>query len=236
MVDFHTHILPGIDDGSDSLETSLKMLDEMRKQNIRTVVATPHFSPQAEAVSAFLERRQSAVELVSPHLNGLNIIPAAEVKYCRNISKIDGIEKVSVGNLGYILIEMTYHEWTKQVVDDVVAIMDNTGLVPILAHVDRYWNNGTKKHFEFFLEAGVMMQFNVSSFEGFFERRKFLKLIGDGKIHLLGSDCHNMVKRIPNLKSGFELLEKHGLVSVIEANESVVLNSASPSSFNRIII
>ncbi len=236
MVDFHTHILPGIDDGSDSLDTTLKMLDEMRKQDIKTIVATPHFAPQTEAVSAFLERREAALQLVSPHLNGLTIIPAAEVKYCRNISKIEGIEKAALGNLGYILIEMTYQEWTKQTVDDVIAIMDNTGLIPILAHVDRYWNNNTKKHFEVFLDAGVLMQFNVSSFEGFFQERKFIKLIREGKIHLLGSDCHNMKRRIPNLKSGFDILEKHGLVSLIEAHEEIVFNSESHTSSNRIII
>ena len=227
MVDFHTHILPGIDDGSDSISTSQSMLAAMREQNVKTVVATPHFIPQSEELFEFLERRQKAVELITPHLGGINLIPAAEVKYCRNISKIEGIEKVSVGNLGYILVEMTYQEWNKQIVDDVISIMDNTGLVPILAHVDRYWTKDTNKYFDRFLDAGALMQLNVSAFEGFWERRKFIKRISEGKIHLLGSDCHNLTKRKPNLESGFSVLEKYGLASQIEANEELVLGSES---------
>ena len=223
MVDFHTHILPGIDDGSNSVITSKKMLDAMREQNVQTIIATPHFAPETEEVSSFIARRQTALDEITPHLGDIKLIPAAEVKYCRNISKIEGIGKASIGDCGYILVEMTYHEWNKQIVDDVIAIMDTTGIVPILAHVDRYWNKDTNKYFDRFLDAGVLMQLNVSAFEGFWERRKFIKLINEGKIHLLGSDCHNMTKRKPNLELGFETLAKYGLDAQIEANEVAVL-------------
>ena len=236
MVDFHTHILPGIDDGSDSVDTSIEMLGMIREQNIQAVVATPHFAPRSEDLSEFLERRQNALESLQPHLHGINIIPAAEVKYCRNIAKVEGIEKCALGDLGYILVEMTYREWTKQNVDDVIAIMDNTGLVPILAHVDRYWGKSTQKFFERFMEAGVLLQLNVSAFEKFFERRKFLRFIEEGKIHLLGSDCHNMTKRPPCLKSGFDVLDKYGLRSVIEENENMILDSKIETPEKRIIL
>lgn len=225
MVDFHTHILPEIDDGSDSIETSVMMLGEMKKQGVETIVATPHFSPQNQSVADFLQRRQEAIEKINPHLNGIKLISAAEVKYCRNISKVEGIEKVAIGNSGYILIEMPYRDWDKQVVDDVISIIDNSGLVPILAHVDRYWNKETKRHFDRFLDAGMLLQLNVSSFDGFWEKRRFLKMIEEGRAHLLGSDCHNMTKRLPNLFCGFELLEKKGLVPIVEGYEAMVLES-----------
>ena len=236
MVDFHTHILPAIDDGSDCVATSVEMIGMMREQNIDTVVVTPHFEPKNEDVVAFLERRQTALEALQPHLEGINIIPAAEVKYCRNIAKIEGIEKCALGDLGYILVEMTYSEWTKKTVDDVIAIMDNTGLVPILAHVDRYWDKSTEKFFERFTEAGVLMQLNVSALKGFWEKHKYIKLIREGKIHFLGSDCHNMEKRPPCLKNGFDVLDKYGLTSVIEANEKMVLDSRAQTPANRIIL
>ena len=223
MVDFHTHILPGIDDGSNSVITSKKMLDAMREQNVKTIVATPHFIPEKEEVSSFIARRQSAIDEITPYLGDIRLVPAAEVKYCRNISKIENIGKASIGDSGYILVEMTYHQWNKQIVDDVIAIMDTTGIVPILAHVDRYWNKDTNKYFDRFLDAGVLMQLNTSAFEGFWERRKFIKLINDGKIHLIGSDCHNMTKRSPNLGFGYETLAKYRLDAQIEANEETVL-------------
>ena len=226
MVDFHTHILPEIDDGSNSVEMSIAMLGEMRKQGVDTIIATPHFSPQRQTVADFLQYRQQAIDKINPYLDGIKIIPAAEVKYCRNISRIEEIEKVSIGNSAYILIEMTYREWDKQTVDDVISIIDNTGLTPILAHVDRYWNKDTEKFFDRFLDAGVLMQLNVSSFEKFWNRRRFLKLIEEGRIHLLGSDCHNMTKRFPNLDVGFKVLEKKNLVSIVESNEEMVLSSS----------
>lgn len=225
MVDFHTHILPEIDDGSDSIETSIMMLGEMKKQGVETIVATPHFSPQNQLVSDFLKRRQESVDKIKPYLGEVKLVPAAEVKYCRNISKVEGIGKVAIGNSAYILIEMPYSDWDKQVVDDVISIIDNTGLTPILAHIDRYWDKNTKEHFERFLDAGILMQLNVSSFEGFWEKRRFIKMIEEGRAHLIGSDCHNMIRRVPNLACGFELLEKKGLVSIVEANETMVLDS-----------
>ncbi len=233
MVDFHTHILPDIDDGSDSIETSVAMLGEMRKQGVHTIIATPHFSPQNQPVADFLQYRQEAIDKIKPYLDGITLIPAAEVKYCRNISKIEGIEKVAIGDSSYILVEMTYREWNKQVVDDVISIIDNTGLIPILAHVDRYWNKDVKKYFDCFWDAGVLMQLNVSSLEGFWGKHRFLNLIKEGKINLLGSDCHNMTKRVPNLIHGFDVLEKKGLVSMIEENETTVLDSTLNVLVNR---
>ena len=62
MIDFHTHILPRMDDGSRSVEESLEMLDSMRQQGVKTVFATPHFYANDESVDSFLERREASLK------------------------------------------------------------------------------------------------------------------------------------------------------------------------------
>lgn len=62
MIDFHSHILPGIDDGSASVEESLKLLEMLAEQGVKTVVATPHFYPDRTSVSDFLRRRDAAYQ------------------------------------------------------------------------------------------------------------------------------------------------------------------------------
>ena len=66
MLDIHSHILPGMDDGSASPEETAELLDLMWQQGITTVVATPHFYPMQEAPDSFLSRRQAAVEQMLP--------------------------------------------------------------------------------------------------------------------------------------------------------------------------
>ena len=71
MIDFHTHILPKVDDGSRSLEQSLAMLNELKKQGVKKLVATPHFYANDESVESFLERRNRVyAELKEFSVNG----------------------------------------------------------------------------------------------------------------------------------------------------------------------
>ena len=67
MTDFHSHILPGVDDGSKSIEETLKMLELLSDQGVRRVVATPHFYPNHHSVEEFLEKRNSAYEEIKKH-------------------------------------------------------------------------------------------------------------------------------------------------------------------------
>ncbi|MBR1629024.1 MAG: capsular polysaccharide biosynthesis protein, partial [Lachnospiraceae bacterium] len=64
VIDFHTHVLPGIDDGARDLETSIEMLDKMKKQGVDLVVATPHFYADRMTVDGFLKNREKAFEAV----------------------------------------------------------------------------------------------------------------------------------------------------------------------------
>ena len=79
MTDFHTHILPGVDDGSRSVEMSVQMLESMAKQGITRVVATPHFYAQVDSPKAFLERRTAAVSELQAAMEGVPKLPKLSV-------------------------------------------------------------------------------------------------------------------------------------------------------------
>ena len=105
--DYHSHILPNIDDGSDSVKTSLKMIKMMKGQGIGIIVATPHFYLHRESsLGGYLEKRQNAYEKLmaaEPAVTDIHI--GAEVAIEKGISGLDGLEKLCISGTGLILLE-----------------------------------------------------------------------------------------------------------------------------------
>ena len=97
FIDFHTHILPRADHGSDSLQTSIQQTNMAHSIGVNKIIATPHFYPHKHTVDAFLERRASAYKnLVSAKEfnKDVQIKLAAEVLLCDNIHMLDGIDNL----------------------------------------------------------------------------------------------------------------------------------------------
>lgn len=224
VIDFHTHLLPAIDDGSRNLTDSIAMIRKCLDDGVKTVVATPHFDPETESPDSFLERRAEALERIAPHVGELRLVPAAEVKFCRGFARMDGIEKTGLEGYPYMLVEMPFSQWDKAIIKDVIDLVDHRGILPIMAHVDRYWIKENQPFFDELLEAGALLQVNVSSLKEFWKGRRLIRQIRDNRIHLLASDCHNMSTRPPELKDGFEILKKHGLADQVEENEKQVFS------------
>ena len=91
IIDFHSHILPGMDDGSKSVEMSVEMLNREAEQGIRKVIATPHFYPWSEHPEQFLARRDTAAAKLRKAMEMRNHLPevimGAEVNFCFSKSK-----------------------------------------------------------------------------------------------------------------------------------------------------
>lgn len=206
--DFHTHILPGIDDGSRNIEESTEMLRELRKQGIDTVVATPHFYCEENTVETFLERRDAAFALLQRTIQDEPDMPAvlcgAEVLFYPEIFALENLDKLCIQGTRYIMIELPFQSWTKRIYESIFRISTHAGLKPIIAHVDRYLKLQKDKNcLEELLHAGAVLQVNAEAFEGLLNRRKVLNLIKTGKVSLLGSDCHNMRSRKPNIAAAY---------------------------------
>ena len=142
FTDFHSHILPGIDDGSSSVEESLKLLEIEAEQGIKRVVATPHFYANHDSPERFLERRKNAKALLEKALENRIDMPkieiGAEVHFFRGISDSEFLPELTITNKRFILIEMPDSDWSESMYSELESIYYQRGITPIIAHMDRY--------------------------------------------------------------------------------------------------
>ena len=201
MIDFHSHVLPNVDDGSRSVEESIQLLKMLAKQGATTVCATPHFVAVDESPDAFFEKRQKALDRLLPHLTDdmPKIRVGAEVLYYSGISKLEGLSRFCIEGTRFLLLEMPFSVWNEHIVREVLELSRSGEFHLILAHVERYLPDMPRDLFKQLLEYDVIMQSNASFFLGFLSKYKALKMMRDGEIHLIGSDCHNMRSRQPRL-------------------------------------
>lgn len=209
MIDFHTHILPKVDDGSKSCEESLRMLSELKKQGIKTVVATPHFYANDESVDSFLERRNKAYTGLRQHMDeDIEIALGAEVRYYNGISCLEDLKKLRLESSRLLLLEMPFRKWTGYDINEVVEIASGANITVVLAHVERYLSLQKKEVFHHLLDNGVLFQCNASFFSGYLAKNKALKMVRNNQMHFIGSDCHNMTDRAPEIIKAFLAIEK----------------------------
>lgn len=216
VIDFHTHILPQIDDGSGSLEESIVLLKMEAEQGIRFVIATPHFYAHRDTPEKFLERRNVAERRLRDEMRNYEGLPditvGAEVYFFPGMSGSKALQDLTIRGTRCILIEMPPPPWTEQMYQELQAVYDKQGLIPIIAHVDRYIGPFRTHNIPKKLEQmPVYVQANANFFIRKETSRMALKMLKEGQIHLLGSDCHNMEDRKPNLENALQvILDKVG--------------------------
>ncbi len=219
MIDFHSHILPEMDDGSQSVEESLALLSLLAEQGIKKVVATPHFYANDESVETFLERRRASYEkLKAAYSSDLPaLVLGAEVKYYQGISRMENLNALCIEGTNLLLLEMSASRWTDYTMREIHELSRRGNLQIILAHVERYIGLQSRAVRDQLEESDILMQVNADLFSSFIRRRKALKLLGEQRIHLIGSDCHGLEYRPPQIgeaighirkKFGEEFLEE----------------------------
>ena len=209
VVDFHSHILPGIDDGSGSVEESVALLRLEAEQGLGRVIATPHFYPQHDTPEHFLEKRRESMRTLSAaiaQLDGMpDIILGAEVYFFRGMSGSDQLRRLTIGEKDCILIEMPPAPWTEDMYRELEQIWVQQGIVPIIAHIDRYVRPlGAQKMLRRLTQLPVLIQANAAFFQHKRTARMALRMLKSDQIHLLGSDCHNLMNRKPNLDAALQ--------------------------------
>lgn len=213
VIDFHSHVLPRMDDGSRSLEESIAMLQLEAEQGIRHVVATPHFYPQYDTPERFLERRNRAEAMLREEMEKYDGLPelsvGAEVYFFPGMCHSDILPTLTIAEKRCILIEMPESPWTDTMYRELEEIYSRQGLIPIVAHVDRYIRPFRTYRIPQRLEQlPVLVQANAGFFLQQSTRRLAMKLLRENRIHLLGSDCHNMESRLPNLGPAVSLIRQ----------------------------
>ena len=187
VVDFHAHILPGADHGSDGLETSLGQLHLIRDAGVDAVVATPHFYPHRHTLSDFLARRDLAAKALAENMpqGAPEIFLGAEVLVCPHLDQMEGLSKLTIKGTNVILLEMPFRPLNGELTETVFAIKA-MGLFPVLAHIDRY----EKADIWPMLRAGIAAQLNASSLKNHHRLRRESDYLAGDFVVALGSDLH----------------------------------------------
>lgn len=210
MIDIHSHILPQMDDGSASAEETAALLDLLWQQGVTAVVATPHFYPTQEAPDSFLSRRQKSIAQMLPITDGQpQVLLGAEVGYFSGIGTCDAMIPLCIENTNLLLIEMPFSPWSERIVKEICEIPEALGLTPVLAHVNRYRRRDQfPRYWQKLADSGVYFQCNAEAFQAPLSRRWALKLLKQECFHFLGSDCHNLTSRPPQLHEARQVIEK----------------------------
>lgn len=214
IIDFHTHILPGIDDGSRDVSESLEMLTSLRDSGVGTVVFTPHFYPDHATLDEFLKKRKAAYEKLLPHLDSfdMDVRLGAEVYFYNGMSKSSSIADFKIEGTSYILVEMPFYKWSEQVLNDIIELNSHQDVQVVIAHIDRYLKFIPVKVLEALSRQGIFFQMNIDAM-GFWSRaRKLKKLLSNNMIQFFGSDTHNMTVRAPK----WEEFKKYNLKPCID--------------------
>lgn len=208
MTDLHTHILPEMDDGAKNVEMSLELLEMETKQGVDTVVLTPHFYRDREEPEHFIARRAAAMQKLEAAMAGLPaerrlLLPelhlGAEIAWVPNLAEWPELSRLCLGSSRYFLLELPSRPWTDQLINQLYELSGRTGLVPVLAHIERYLKTQKQQHVDALLDLGVPVQVSAEPLLHTMQRGAVLRLLRERKAQLIASDAHDPVSRPPNL-------------------------------------
>lgn len=227
-IDFHTHILPAIDDGSMDIKTSIEMLKTEHDQDVDVVILTPHFYASKDSLEIFLKNREIAYSSLLKHSPpNIPILKlGAEVAFFPGISKVESLSSLCIEGTNALLLEMPFSQWGENEIIEIKYLLGN-GFILILAHIERYIKyQKNKRAFEEILDLPLYTQINVESVLSPFKRRVPIRMLKDNYVNLLGSDCHNLNTRFPNIADGRRTIErilgKHVLNEIDETGKDIL--------------
>lgn len=197
LVDMHSHLLPGLDDGAPTMDHTIGMLRKFEALGYRKLILTPHvmagvYNNSSEIILEKLEE----VRKVSREL-GLNLTLEASAEYFFDETLFERIRNKDLlpfhGN--HILFEFSFRNRPRQV-EELIFQFKSAGYQPILAHFERYlYFHPSVEVAKSLQERGCLIQVNLNSFTGHYGpevKAQALRLLKAGLIDLLGSDCHRI--------------------------------------------
>ncbi len=209
MIDIHTHILPGMDDGAKDAEEAKALLALLKKQGITLVVLTPHFYPGEESLADFLDRRNTSYQGISDC--GYETVLASETYLTESLFSCRSIDPLTIADTGYLLLELPFTEkWSGELFRQIQRLVLKYNVKPIISHVERYEPVKQKKEkaLQELADAGCLLQFNIDSVIERKTRPRNLKLIKRGWADFFGSDCHSLTGRPPRFDEFTELIRR----------------------------
>lgn len=215
--DFHSHFIPGIDDGAKTIEDAVELIKGIASFGYKKIITTPHimsdfYQNTPEIIKAGLADVRKALKR-----EGVDIDLQAAAEYYLDFDFENKIEQRNLLTLGdnYVLFEVSYLN-APDTLPDIIFKLQTNGYKPILAHPERYpfWYGNFNKYIEL-REKGVFLQLNINSLTGHYSvatKKIAEKLIDNNMVDFLGSDCHHaghiqLMKRCVYEKHLHKLLE-----------------------------
>ncbi len=212
--DIHTHLLPGVDDGSATMEETISMVKIALSQGIKTIIATPHYAVGRRNRSVEeLQKLREKVEQEAKKLDeNVRILLGNELYYSDSIDQeLNEKRALTLAGTRYVLVEFSFGENYRSIYRGMDKLI-HSGYIPILAHVERYSHLYKRDELiSELIKMGCYIQMNCNSLMGsILNGRAYYnrKLIDSGMVHFLGSDCHDHRIRVPYMKKTVQMLKK----------------------------
>lgn len=210
---------------------SLEMLKIMKEQGVNTVVATPHFYADENRIDDFLTNRNNAYNNIKSEIEniGIDVSLGAEVTYFQGISKAKEIEKLTIENTSILLLELPFDKWDNSIIDEVDYLIRKRKFTVVLAHLDRYLSiSENKKFIKKLVKMPLVVQINAGSVLDNKRKKKSFSLMKKCEKVILGSDCHNLTSRKPNLLDCrnviFDDLGEEAIYNIDTFGENLLIN------------
>ena len=207
MIDFHTHTLPYADHGCDGEETSRLQMAAALEAGVETLCVTPHFYPHRHTLDVFREKRRVGLAALENIEEKPRLIHGAEVLLCEEMHRMEGLRELCLEGTDVMLLEMPNRPFSRELADTVRGI-ERLGITPVLAHIERYLRLQSPAVWDRLRESGILMQVNADFFGDFRTRRKAIRMLANQDLQLIGSDCHNLTDRAPQIDKAYDLIQK----------------------------
>lgn len=212
-IDFHTHILPEMDDGATSTDEAIAMLKAAKKSGAETVVLTPHYHAAAPLME-FLKRRSKKLEMLKKAMRNdggefPEILCGAEVLLNDSLIGKKHLSELCIEGTNLLLVELPHATWNKWHFQEIYQLLAERDVSPVVAHIERYMRNPSDMDkIEDLISIGAHFQINASSFLTFSGRRIIRALAAEGLISAIGSDCHNIKRRSADISRAMNAFSK----------------------------
>lgn len=202
-IDIHSHILPGVDDGSKDMETTMRMVDIAYQQGTRKMIATPHYhiGHHKKSKEELEEILQNTQEMIHKKYTDFDLYLGNEL-FCSDgiIRRVEEGKALTLAGSRYVLVEFRTDESYRKIYEAVAGFL-RARYIPIIAHVERYKNvMDNPQNLKELKNAGALLQMNHASV------KRHLKLIKNGDIDFLATDCHDAGHRNPEIKESLQHL------------------------------
>lgn len=205
--DIHSHILPGVDDGAQDLEESLKLLKMMKKSGISNVIATSHFYPEEVNYDVYLEVTRESFKELEKATNGKGlpkIYYGCEMLYYRGIGNSEVLNGLCLNGSKYLLLELTDFDINDYLFEDIINLKTKQGITPIIAHVERYYKaKNFKKLLKFLEKNNVPVQINAASVMIKPLRKTLKEIFSMGLFCVIATDTHSSEERPPLMSEAY---------------------------------